>query len=57
VQSRVRHAVERTPASIPVRGVQFTNTPYFSQPGGPNTVTINAADELRRIQFALKYSY
>ena len=24
----------------------FTNTPHFSQPGGPNTVTINAADEL-----------
>jgi hypothetical protein len=25
----------------------FTNTQHFSQPGGgPNTVTINAADEL-----------
>jgi hypothetical protein len=39
----------------------FTNTPHFSQPAiglrAPNTATINAADEPRRIQFALKYSF
>jgi hypothetical protein len=35
----------------------FTNTPHFSQPGSPNTVTINAADELRRVHFALKHNF
>ena len=35
----------------------FTNTPHSSQPGGPNSVTINAAVELRRIQFVLKYNF
>lgn len=39
----------------------FTNTPTFDQPSGglrgQATATINAADEPRRIQFALKYSF
>ena len=39
----------------------FTNTPTFGQPvgglRGPTTATINQADEPRRIQFALKYSF
>ena len=38
-----------------------TNTPHFDQPNAglraPNTATINAADEPRRIQFGLKYSF
>lgn len=39
----------------------FTNTPHFNQPvaalRAPNTATINSADEPRRIQFGLKYSF
>ncbi len=39
----------------------FTNTPHFDQPASGlrvvNTATINAADEPRRIQLALKYSF
>jgi hypothetical protein len=39
----------------------FTNTPSFGQPNGglraQSTGTINEADEPRRIQFALKYSF
>jgi hypothetical protein len=39
----------------------LTNTPTFDQPAvglrAPSTATINAADEPRRIQFALKYSF
>jgi hypothetical protein len=39
----------------------FTNTPTFGQPAGGlralSTATINEADEPRRIQFALKYSF
>ena len=39
----------------------FTNTPTFDQPAGglrgQSTATINAADEPRRIQFALKYGF
>jgi hypothetical protein len=39
----------------------FTNTPHFNQPvaglRAPNTATINAADEPRRIQFGLKYNF
>jgi len=39
----------------------FTNTPHFSQPAAglraPATATISAADEPRRIQFGLKYSF
>ncbi len=39
----------------------FTNTPHFDQPASglraPNTATINAADEPRRIQFGLKYMF
>ena len=39
----------------------FTNTPAFGQPntsvGTPGVGLINAADDPRRIQFALKYSF
>src|SRR6185503_427026 len=39
----------------------FTNTPHFDQPAAGlrtvTTATINAADEPRRIQFALKYTF
>ncbi len=39
----------------------FTNTPHFNQPQAnlraPNTATINEADEPRRIQFGLKYTF
>jgi hypothetical protein len=39
----------------------FTNTPTFGQPNSglraPATGTITQADEPRRIQFALKYSF
>ena len=39
----------------------FTNTPTFGQPAsglrGPATATITQADEPRRIQFALKYTF
>ncbi len=39
----------------------FTNTPTFGQPNGglraQSTATINEADEPRRIQFALKYTF
>lgn len=39
----------------------FTNTPHFDQPAtgvrAANTATINAADEPRRIQLALKYNF
>jgi hypothetical protein len=39
----------------------FTNTPAFGQPntsvGAPGVGLINAADDPRRIQFALKYSF
>ncbi|MCL4401344.1 MAG: TonB-dependent receptor [Acidobacteria bacterium] len=39
----------------------FTNTPHFGQPASglraPDTATIARADEPRRIQFALKYTF
>jgi hypothetical protein len=61
IASKLFRMTERHMVQFRFESFNFTNTPNFGQPTAglraPNTATINAAEDPRRIQFALKYMF